>query len=132
MRKVFRDLGVDEGQIEPVVSALRKDPERRVDFMMRFELGLEAPDPRRARRSAATIALPYVIGGLVPLASYILLPNLLTAFWVSAGVTAMVLFIFGYVKGHFTGITPLRGGIQTVFTGGLAAAAAFGIAKLIS
>jgi predicted membrane protein (TIGR00267 family) len=99
--------------------------------MMRFELGLEAPDPTRARRSAFTIAVSYIAGGLIPLAPYILLSTILTALWVSVGVTLAALFVFGYVKGRFTGINPLRGGLQTIFIGGLAAAAAFGIARMI-
>jgi VIT1/CCC1 family predicted Fe2+/Mn2+ transporter len=129
---VFRDYGLDDKQIVPVVAAIRADRDRWVDFMMRFELGLEAPDPARAWRSALTIAVSYIVGGLIPLASYIILKNISTALWVSVGITLAALFVFGYVKGRFTGISPLRGGLQTVVTGGLAAATAFAIARLIS
>jgi VIT1/CCC1 family predicted Fe2+/Mn2+ transporter len=129
---VFRGYGLDDRQIAPVVAAIRADRGRWVDFMMRFELGLEAPDPARAWRSALTIAVSYIVGGLIPLASYILLNNISTALWVSVGITLAALFVFGYVKGQFTGINPLRGGLQTVVTGGLAAATAFAIARLIS
>lgn len=129
---VFRGYGLDDKQIAPVVAAIRADRGRWVDFMMRFELGLEAPDPARARISALTIAVSYIVGGLIPLASYILLSNILTALRVSVGVTLAALFVFGYVKGRFTGINPLRGGLQTIVTGGLAAAVAFAIARLIS
>jgi len=59
------------------------------------------------------------------------LNNIFTALWGSIAVTLVALFIFGYVKSRFTGISPLRGGLQTVLVGGLAAAAAFGIARLI-
>ena len=130
--KVFRGYGMEESQIAPVVAAITMDRTRWVDFMMRFELGLEAPDPRRAWRSAMTIAVSYIVGGLIPLAPYIALRSVLTGLWFSVGITLLALLIFGYVKGRFTGINPLRGGLQTVFTGGLAAAAAFLIARLIS
>ena len=100
--------------------------------MMRFELGFEEPDPKRARNSAVTIALSYIIGGLVPLSSYMAMDNLKTALTFSVAVTLAALFVFGYVKGRLTGIAPLRGGLQTVVIGGLASAAAFGLARWIS
>ena len=128
---VFRELGLDEEQIPPVVAAIRADKTRWVDFMMRFELGLEAPDPRRAFRSALTIAGSYIAGGLIPLFPYMVIPVVLQALWLSAAVTLMALFVFGFVKGRLTGINPYRGGLQTVVIGGLAAAAAFGIARMI-
>ena len=130
--KVFRDYGLTQEQMHPIVSAITADQKKWVDFMMRFELGLEAPDPARAGRSAATIAVSYVAGGLVPLAPYILMKNIVEALWVSVGVTLLALFVFGAIKGHYTGVKPSRGGLQTVVVGGLAAAAAFGIARLIS
>ncbi len=130
--KVFRAYGLSEAQLAPVVSAIRSNKKRWVDFMMRFELGLEPPDPTRAARSAATIAASYVAGGLIPLAPYMLLSHIRTALWISVGVTLLALFVFGYIKGRFTAVAPLRGGFQTVFVGGLAAAAAFFIARLIS
>ncbi len=129
---VFRGYGLGDEQVTPVVAALRADRTRWVDFMMRFELGLEAPDPARARRSAFTIAAAYIFGGLIPLAPYMVLSRVLTGLWVSVAVTVVALFIFGNVKGHFTGLDPVRGGWQTVLIGGLAAAAAFVIARLIS
>ena len=128
---IFRTFGLKEDQIHPVVSALRNDRDRWVDFMMRFELGLEAPDPNRAGKSALTIALSYIVGGLVPLCPYMLFHKIMTALWISIGVTVVALFAFGYFKGHFTGINPLRGAAQTVLIGGFASAAAFMIAKLI-
>ncbi len=129
---VFRQYGLSEAEMSPVVNAICSDQKRWVDFMMRFELGLEAPDPRRAHRSASTIAASYIFGGLIPLAPYMILHSVLTGLWFSVGITLVALLVFGYIKGHFTGIHPLRGGLQTVFTGGLAAAAAFFIARLIS
>jgi VIT1/CCC1 family predicted Fe2+/Mn2+ transporter len=119
-------------QLATVVNAIVSDRDRWVEFMMRFELGLEAPDPKRAHRSAGTIAASYIVGGLIPLGPYMLLGNVLTGLWFSVGITLLALLAFGYVKGHYTGINPWRGGLQTVVTGGLAAAAAFFIARLIS
>ena len=129
---IFRGYGMREEQVQHVVSAIRADQTRWVDFMMRFELGLELPNPARARQSAWTIAGSYVVGGLIPLSPYMALPSASAALQVSVGVTLVALFVFGYVKGRFTGINPMRGGAQTVLIGGLAAAAAFAIAKLIS
>jgi vacuolar iron transporter family protein len=130
--KVFRDYGLSQEQMAPIVTAITADQKKWVDFMMRFELGLERPDPARASRSAGTIAASYIVGGLVPLAPYILMKQMMVALWVSVGVTLLALFIFGSIKGHYTGVKPLRGGMQTVLVGGLAAAAAFFIARLIS
>jgi len=130
--KVFREYGLSEAQMAPVVTAICADQTRWVDFMMRFELGLETPDPGRARRSALTIGASYIFGGMIPLAPYMISHSVLTGLWFSVGITLVALLIFGYVKGRFTGINPLRGGLQTVLTGGLAAAAAFALAKLIS
>jgi VIT1/CCC1 family predicted Fe2+/Mn2+ transporter len=130
--KVFRDYGLTEAQMAPVVSTIISNQKRWVDFMMRFELGLEVPDPARAARSAGTIAASYIVGGLVPLAPYILMKEVMPALYVSVGVTLLALFVFGAIKGHFTGVAPVRGGLQTVVVGGLAAAAAFAIARLIS
>jgi vacuolar iron transporter family protein len=130
--KVFRDYGLTQAQMDPVVNAITSDQKRWVDFMMRFELGLEVPDPKRAARSAGTIAGSYIVGGLVPLAPYILMKEIVPALRVSVCVTLLALFIFGAIKGHYTGVKPLRGGVQTVLVGGLAAAAAFFIARLIS
>jgi len=129
--EVFRGYGISEEHITPVVEAIAADQTRWVDFMMRFELGYEEPDPRRARNSAITIALSYIVGGLVPLSPYMLIPELNAALRVSVAVTLVALFIFGYVKGKLTGIPPWRGGLQTVIIGGLASAAAFTIAKWI-
>jgi vacuolar iron transporter family protein len=129
---VFRGYGMSEQDLEPVVKAICADQKRWVDFMMRFELGFEEPDPARARNSAVTIALSYILGGLVPLSSYMAVSDLHTALRVSVAVTLVALFVFGYVKGRLTGIAPMRGGIQTVVIGGLASAAAFGLARWIS
>ena len=128
---VFRNYGMTETEIAPVLRAITSDQKRWVDFMMRFELGFEEPDPKRARNSAVTIAASYVAGGLVPLAPYMILASLDRALEVSVAVTLVALFIFGYVKGRFTGISPWRGGLQTVVIGGLASAAAYTLARII-
>jgi VIT1/CCC1 family predicted Fe2+/Mn2+ transporter len=123
---------MSERDIQPVVRAITADQKNWVDFMMRFELGFEEPDPKRARNSAVTIAISYILGGLVPLSPYMLAGSLYRALAFSVAVTLVALFIFGYVKGRLTGISPWRGGLQTMAIGGLASAAAFAIARLIS
>ena len=129
---VFRAYGLTDDQITPIVSALEARPKVWVDFMMRFELGLEEPDRRRALRSALTIALAYVAGGLVPLTPYMLAHDTRRALPLSVGFTLAALLVFGIVKGRFTGVPPVRSGLQTVLVGGLAAAAAFALARLFS
>jgi VIT1/CCC1 family predicted Fe2+/Mn2+ transporter len=128
--RVFQGWGLTDQQIQPIVMAISSDEKRWVDFMMRFELGLEEPDPKRAVRSAATIGLSYVAGGFIPLAPYFFVADLQTGLVVSVGVTLTALFIFGCIKARFTGISLWRGGSQTILIGGLAAAAAFTIARL--
>jgi len=130
--KVFRDYGLTETEMAPVVKAITGNDKSWVDFMMRFELGLEEPQPKRARTSALTIAVSYIVGGLIPLAPYILLTDVQMGLYYSVGVTLLALAVFGWVKGNFTGIRPFKGALQTVVIGGLAATAAFVIAKLIS
>src|ERR1700680_3631029 len=130
--KVFRDYGLTETEMAPVVNAITGNEKPWVDFMMRFELGLGGPGSKRARVSALTSAASYVVGGLIPLAPYILLADVQTGLKYSVGVTLMALAVFGWVKATFTGINPLKGALQTVVIGGLAATAAFLIAKLIS
>lgn len=130
--EVFRGYGLDDATIDTVVSAIRAERDRWVDFMMKFELGLERPDPTRARTSAATIAASYVAGGLVPLAPYMVLGTVGRGLIGSIFVTLLALLLFGYIKGRFTTHRPLRSAWQTTAVGGLAAAAAFAIAKLIA
>jgi len=129
---VFREYGLTDEESRPVVDALRKRPKAWVDFMMRFELGLEKPEPRRALASAITIAGAYIVGGFIPLSSYTVLSSASTALAVSVVVTLVALAIFGYVKGRFTGARPLLSSAQTVLIGGIAATVAFLIARAIS
>jgi vacuolar iron transporter family protein len=128
---VFRGYGLPEETVAAVVGAIKADPGRWVEFMMRFELGLEEPDPRRAGRSALTIALSYVVGGLVPLLPYFFAATARQGLIWSACVTLAALVAFGYVKGRFTAARPLRSAWQTALVGGLAATAAFVIAKAV-
>jgi VIT1/CCC1 family predicted Fe2+/Mn2+ transporter len=130
--RVFRGYGLTNEQISPVVEALSSRPQDWIDFMMRFELGLEEPQPERARNSALTIATSYVAGGLIPLAPYMLFSSPHEALWFSIGVTIVALFLFGYVKGKFTTARPLRSALQTALIGAIAAGAAFLIATAIA
>jgi VIT1/CCC1 family predicted Fe2+/Mn2+ transporter len=130
--EVFHSYGLTADESKPVVDAISKRPQAWVDFMMRFELGLEKPDPKRAFISAATIAGAYIAGGFIPLGPYIVLSTASAALKVSIVITLITLAVFGYVKGRYTGASPLRSGIQTALVGGLAAAAAFVIARVIS
>jgi vacuolar iron transporter family protein len=132
VEQVFETYGLTFEESMPVVQGLRRRPQAWVDFMMRFELGLEKPDPRRALISAATIGGSYAAGGIIPLAPYIVLSDAHNALIVSAGVTIVALGIFGYVKGRFSGARPLVSAAQTVVIGGLAATAAFLLARAIS
>jgi VIT1/CCC1 family predicted Fe2+/Mn2+ transporter len=130
--KVFRSYGLTAEEAAPVVEALSVRPVAWVDFMMRFELGLEEPEAGRALRSASTIAGAYVAGGLIPLSPYMLVPSAHEALLTSVGLTLAALAIFGFLKGRATGARPIQSAMQTVFIGGLAAAAAFVLAKAIS
>jgi vacuolar iron transporter family protein len=129
--EVFQAYGLSEDETWPIVQALKRQPQNWVDFMMRFELGLEKPDPHRAITSALTIAGAYTVGGLIPLGPYIFSDNVSSALLISVVLTLVALAIFGFVKGRFTGTKPLKSALQTVFIGGVAAGAAFGIARLI-
>lgn len=132
VRELFEGYGLSAGECAPVVESLRQRPKDWVKFMMRFELGLEEPDPSRAWKSALTIALAYIVGGVIPLSSYLFLPDAHRALQVSAFVTLIALALFGGIKGRFTGVPLFRSALQTTLIGGLAAAAAFGIARWIA
>ena len=130
--EVLESYGVKAEEARPLVDSLRRNPQGWVDFMMRFELGLERPDPKRALRSAVTIGGAYAVGGLIPLWPYMILGHASTALGVSTVVTLCALAVFGSTKARFTGAPPLRSAVQTVIIGGLAAAVAFLIAWSIT
>jgi VIT1/CCC1 family predicted Fe2+/Mn2+ transporter len=130
--EVFRGYGLSEEAMQPILDHISANRTRWVDFMMRFELGLVEPDPRRARRSALTIAGAYIGGGLIPLLPYMLTGTVRTGLVISAAFTAAALFGFGFVKARVTAMPLWRGGLQTLAVGGLAATAAFIIARLIA
>jgi len=132
VQDIFKTYGLTEAESASVVTSLRQRPQDWVDFMMRFELGLEKPVPGRAWKSALTIACSYVVGGIIPLSAYLIFADAHRALNVSCGITLVALLGFGAIKGRFTGTSMVRSGLQTALIGGLAAAAAFGIARLIS
>ncbi len=130
--EILEQYGLTAEESAIVMKGLERRPTAWRDFMMRFELGLEEPDPKRAVRSAATIAASYIVGGFVPLAPYMIIhDDAHRALLVSVVVTLVALAAFGWLKGRFTGVSPFRSGLQTVTIGGLAAGAAFGIARLV-
>jgi VIT1/CCC1 family predicted Fe2+/Mn2+ transporter len=130
VEEVFEGFGLTPEQIHPIATTIVADEKRWVDFMMKFELNLEPPDPGRAVSSASVIAASYIVGGLIPLAPYFFAHELASALVASVAVTLTALGFFGGIKARFTGIPVWRGSFQTVLIGGLAAAAAFGIARL--
>jgi VIT1/CCC1 family predicted Fe2+/Mn2+ transporter len=129
--EIFRGYGLTEEETEPILRSFQKRPQEWIDFMMRFELGLEKPDPRRALKSALTIGGSYAAGGLIPLGPYLLMKDVAAALRVSIAVTLLALSVFGFVKGRFTGARPWKSALQTTLIGGLAAAAAFAIARAV-
>jgi len=129
-REIFEGYGLSGEALTNVVTAISSDRQRWVDFMMRFELGLERPDPKRAPISAATIAISYLIGGAIPLAPYVFASTMQDALKWSVICTGLALLIFGAVKGKLTGISLVKSALQTLLVGGLAAGAAFYLASL--
>lgn len=129
---ILREQGLEPELAKTVTAVLTRDPERWINFMMRFELGLEEPEAGRELKSALTIGASYIAGGLIPLSPYFFSTSVSPALWMSVGVTLAALLIFGAVKGQMTGVAPLRSAVQTATVGSLAAAAAFGIARLAS
>ncbi|XVE74541.1 hypothetical protein DITRI_Ditri12bG0025200 [Diplodiscus trichospermus] len=129
--EILSKHGIEPQEYEPVVKALRRNPQLWVDFMMKFELGLEKPDPLRGLISGVTIATSYIVGGSVPLLPYLMLPIAREGLIASIVMTIVALMIFGLAKGYFTGSNPFKSAIQTAFIGAFASAAAYYLAKLI-
>ena len=132
IRDIFRAYGLSADECATVIASLRQRPKDWVAFMMRFELGLRRPEPGRAWKSALTIAGAYVTGGLIPLSAYIFLADAQSALRVSVVTTLAALAVFGGIKGRFTSMPVVRSALQTSLIGGVAAAAAFGIARWLS
>ncbi len=134
VREVFEHYGLSKESQELIVTEMEKDKDKWVNFMMRFELGLEKPDINRARQSALTIGISYIIGGIVPLSTYfpIFTSNAHDGFVLSCFVTAICLFIFGYFKTKIIGQPPLQGAFKVLLIGALAAATAYFVAHAIS
>jgi vacuolar iron transporter family protein len=129
VKEVFAHYGFSDATQNLIVDELVKDKDKWVDFMMKFELGLEEPHPNRARNSAANIGISYIIGGLLPLSAYFFTSTPIQGLTVSASITIICLFIFGYFKSKVTGQDPIKGAFKVTLIGVLAAAAAFGVAK---
>jgi VIT1/CCC1 family predicted Fe2+/Mn2+ transporter len=132
VRLILTEQGLDRAMADTVVEALTRDRHRWVDFMMRFELGLEKPDAARAPASALTIGASYIVGGLIPLLPYMVLADPAAALPASIALTLVALALFGGIKGSLTGGRTLRSAMQTVVIGAIAAATAFAIARLVT
>ena len=129
-KEFFANIGLSKELQEKATEEISQDKKQWVDFMMKYELGLEKPDPKRATKSALNIGLSYIVGGLVPLSPYFFVDTPIEGLKISAIVTLMCLFIFGWFKSKITGINPWLGALRVMMIGALAAAAAFGVAKL--
>ena len=131
VRVFFESLGLSKELQSKAVTELTKDKDRWVDFMMKYELNLDKPDPKRARKSAFNIGTSYIVGGLVPLSPYFLVSSTQQGLIISVIITLICLYVFGFFKSKLTGVSPITGGFKIMLIGALAAGAAFAIAKLI-
>ena len=129
VRLIFEGYGLNRATQNIIADELAMDKHKWVDFMMKYELGLEKPDINRARNSAATIGISYIIGGLIPLTAYFFTPTPIDGLIISAILTVICLFIFGYFKSKVTGQPPVAGAMKVMLIGIIAAAAAFFIAR---
>jgi vacuolar iron transporter family protein len=129
VEEILRGYGLEGEGLKAAVTSITSDPQRFVNFLMRFELDMKKPDASHAPISAFTIGSSYIVGGLVPLVPYFLTKDLHTALQLSVAGTGVALLLFGAVKGHFTGASRIKSALQTLLVGGLAAGAAFGLAR---
>ena len=132
VKEVFADFGLSVALQDQVADEMAKDKDKWVDFMMRYELGLEKPEANRASQSAITIGLSYIVGGIIPLSPYFFIANSQNALYYSCAITMVCLFVFGYFKSKVTGQPAFSGALKVLFIGTLAATAAFVMAKLIN
>ena len=130
-KEFFAGIGLSAALQEQATAEIAQDKHRWVNFMMKYELGLEKPDPRRATKSALNIGLSYIAGGIIPLSPYFFISNASEALEISVVATLICLFVFGYFKSKITGVNAWMGALQVTMIGAMAAAAAFGVAKLI-
>ena len=130
VREFFEQLGLSPEIQEQAVNEITKDKKRWVDFMMKYELGLDEPDPKRATKSALNIGLSYIAGGIIPLSPYFFINDSTQALQISVIATLICLFVFGYFKSKVTGVSPWNGALKVMLIGAFAAGAAFGIAKI--
>ncbi|HNE51272.1 MAG TPA: VIT1/CCC1 transporter family protein [Chitinophagales bacterium] len=131
-QEILSHLGLSEATVKIATEEIAKDKEKWVQFMMKYELDLETPDPKRARNSAFTIGVSYIVGGIIPLSPYFFAAHPHDGLIYSVIVTLISLFIFGYYKSKLTGQPVFKGAIKVTAIGAIAAAAAFGIAKLFA
>jgi vacuolar iron transporter family protein len=131
VKQVFKEWGLSEKIQTEATNEIIKDKDKWVQFMMKHELHLDEPDPKRATKSAFNIGISYIIGGLIPLSPYFFIAQPILALKVSVVFTLICLFVFGYFKSKITGVAPIIGGLKVAIIGAIAAAAAFSIAKLI-
>jgi VIT1/CCC1 family predicted Fe2+/Mn2+ transporter len=131
-KEIFAEYGLTEEQQETIAREMAKNPKKWVDFMMRFELGLERPDKNRAHQSAFIIGISYIIGGIIPLTAYFFTETATEGLIYSTIITLICLVVFGLIKSKLTGQPLFRGAMRVAFVGTMAAAAAFAIAKLIA
>ena len=129
-KEFFANIGLSEELQEKAAEEVARDKDKWVDFMMKYELGLDKPDPKRATKSAFNIGLSYVVGGLVPLSPYFFIDSPTEALKYSVAVTLLCLFVFGWFKSRITGVSPFWGAMRVMLIGAMAAAAAFGVAKI--
>ena len=130
VREFFQQIGLSEEIQHKATEEIAKDKKQWVDFMMKYELGLTQPDPKRATKSALNIGLSYIAGGIIPLSPYFFISNSTEALKISILATLICLFVFGYFKSKVTGISPISGALRVTMIGAIAAGAAFGIASL--
>lgn len=126
----FANIGLSESLQTAATDEIAKDKKRWIDFMMKYELGLDKPNPKRATNSALNIGLSYIVGGIIPLSPYFFMDEVKQALLYSAIITLICLFVFGFFKSKITGVNPWWGALKVTLIGALAAAAAFAVAKL--
>ena len=129
-KEFFAGIGLSPSLQEQATHEISQDKDRWVHFMMKYELGLEQPDPKRATKSAMNIGLSYIAGGIIPLCPYFFISNSAEALKISVLVTLLCLFVFGFLKSKATGVNAWTGALKVMLIGAMAAAAAFGVAML--